>query len=79
MTYLDSLRIADSDLGVPAHVSEKHVDLVLRQDDFKRRAKANLASSIAQLGEAEDMPELVKLIRADIERMRRGGPAASFW
>ena len=31
------------------------VDLVLRQDDFNGDEKANLASSIAQVGNPEDM------------------------
>ena len=48
------------------------VGLVLRQDDFSGAEKANLASSIAQVGEPEDMVDLVTLIRADIDRVRRG-------
>ena len=51
------------------------IDLVLTHDDFTGEEKANLASAIAQVGEAEDMKDLVKLIRADIDRMRRGQDA----
>jgi hypothetical protein len=51
------------------------VDVVLRQDDFNGEQKANLASSIAQLGHPEDMADLVRLIRADIDRVRRGRAA----
>lgn len=70
------LRIADSDLKARLRVYLKSsVDLVLRQDDFNGKEKANLASSIAQVGETEDMADLVGLIRADIERMRRGRAA----
>jgi hypothetical protein len=47
------------------------VDLVIRQDDYSGEEKANLASSIAQVGQPEDMADLLTLIRADIERMRR--------
>lgn len=53
------------------------VDLVLRQDDFNGEEKANLASSIAQVGKPEDMAELVRLIHADIARARRGRAARS--
>ena len=39
------------------------------------RKRANLASSIAQVGEPEDWPHLLAIIRADIERTRRGRAA----
>ena len=48
---------------------------MLHQDDFNGEEKANLASSIAQVGKPEDMEDLVTLIHADIERMRRGRAA----
>ena len=51
------------------------VELVLRQDDFSGEQKADLASSIAQVGKPEDMEDLVALIRADIARVRRGRAA----
>ena len=51
------------------------VDLVLRQDDFSGNEKADLASSIAQVGNPEDMADLLTLIRVDIERVRRGRAA----
>ncbi len=73
---VEPLRIADADLQarLRAHLKGS-VDLVLRQDDFNGQEKANLASSIAQIGKPEDMTDLVTLIRADIERMRRGQAA----
>ena len=79
-------RVARSDLE-PLHVADDHlkarlrtylkssVNLVLRQDDFNGDEKANLASSIAQVGKPEDMADLVTLIRADIDRVRRGRAA----
>ena len=73
---MDPLRVADS--GLKARLSgylKGSVDLVLRQDDFNGGEKANLASSIAQVGEPEDIVDLVVLIRADIERMRRARTA----
>ncbi|MFZ1730575.1 MAG: hypothetical protein WAV84_10670, partial [Bacteroidota bacterium] len=47
------------------------IGLVLSLDDIDGDEKANLASSIAQVGKPEDMPVLLSLIRADIERMQR--------
>jgi hypothetical protein len=73
---VEPLRIADDDLKARLRAYLKSsVDLVLRQDDFNGDEKANLAPSIAQVGKPEDMADLVTLIRADIERMRRGRAA----
>ncbi len=73
---LEPLRVADDDLkGRLRAYLKSSVNLVLRQDDFNGEEKANLASSIAQVGTAEDMADLVTLIRADIERIRRGRAA----
>lgn len=73
---LEPLRIADDDLNerLRAYLRSS-VSLVLRQDDFSGKEKANLASAIAQVGKPEDMADLVTLIRADIERVRRGRAA----
>lgn len=73
---VEPLRITDE--GLKADICaylKSSVDIVLGQDDFSGREKANLASSIAQVGTSEDMTDLVKLARADIERMRRGWAA----
>ncbi|MBK8172761.1 MAG: hypothetical protein IPK60_20820 [Sandaracinaceae bacterium] len=73
---VEPLRIADDDLMARLRAYLKSsVDVVLRQDDFSGEEKANLASSIAQVGKPEDMVDLVRLIRADIERVRRGRAA----
>ena len=48
---------------------------MVAEDDFNGEQKANLASSIAQVGEPEDMAILVALIHADIRRMTRGAAA----
>jgi hypothetical protein len=53
----------------------KGVPVILREDDFNGELKANLASSIAQVGEPEDIGLLGELIQADIARMRRGREA----
>lgn len=72
----EPLRIANADLVARLRAFLKSsVDVVLLQDDFNGEEKANLASSIAQVGESEDMADLVRLIRADIERVRRGRAA----
>jgi len=73
---VEPLHIADDDLKARLRAYlEGSVDLVLRQDDFNGKEKANLASSIAQVGKPENMANLVTLIRADIERVRRGRAA----
>lgn len=70
---VEPLCIADEDLKASLRAYLKNsIDLVLRQDDFNGEEKANLASSIAQVGKPEDMRCLVTLIRADIERVRHG-------
>jgi NACHT C-terminal Alpha/Beta 2 len=73
---VEPLRIADDDVKARLRAYLKSsVDIVLRQDDFNGEEKANLASSIAQVGRPEDMADLVRLVRADIERMRHGRAA----
>ena len=70
---LESLRVEDDNLNERLRVYLKSsVNLVLRSDDFDGEEKANLASAIAQVGRPEDMADLVTLVRADIERLRRG-------
>jgi NACHT conflict system protein len=73
---VEPLRVADEGLKARLRAYLKSsVEVVLRQDDFNGEEKADLASSIAQVGRSEDMADLVTLIRADIERMRRGRAA----
>ena len=48
---------------------------VLQQDDFWGELKANVGSVLASVGAPEDMAEMRDLIRADIERVRRGRAA----
>ncbi len=73
ITGRQRLRISDGELKacLRAYLNGS-VDVVLRQDDFTGEEKAHLASSIAQVGEPEDMAQLKTLIRADSERVRRG-------
>lgn len=73
---VEPLHIADEDLKARLRLYLKSsADLVLLLDDFDGKEKANLTSSIAQIGTPEDMTNLVTLIRADIERARRGSAA----
>lgn len=73
---VEPLRITNEDLKAHLRTYLKDsVDVVLRQDDYTGEQKANLASSIAQVGKPEDMTDLVTLIHADIDRMRRGRAA----
>jgi hypothetical protein len=53
----------------------KSVPTVLRENDFDGNEKGYLASAIAQVGEPEDLAVLRELIRADIERVRKGREA----
>ena len=67
------LHITEGDLKARLRAYLKNsVGVVLRQDDFAGEQKAHLASAIAQVGEHEDMADLRRLIRADIERASRG-------
>ena len=73
---LEPLHVADNELRARLRAYLKDsVDLVVRQDDSNGNEKADLASSLAQVGKPEDMADLVTLIRVDIERMQRGQAA----
>jgi hypothetical protein len=48
------------------------VPVLLQQEDFSGSMKADLASALARVGEAEDLASLHELIKADIERLRKG-------
>jgi len=61
------------------------IEFALAQDDYHGRLKGDSAIALAKVGDPEDMVDLNRLIRADIERKRRGiearrkgdlGPAA---
>lgn len=51
------------------------VAFALQQEDVSGQLKANVASVLALVGEPEDMIDLRELIRADIERVRKGRAA----
>ena len=53
----------------------KGVPVMLQQADFSGSMKADLASSLARVGEPEDLARLHELIQADIERLRKGREA----
>jgi hypothetical protein len=53
----------------------KGVPVMLQQGDFSGNMKADLASALARVGEAEDLARLRELIQADIERLRKGREA----
>jgi hypothetical protein len=48
------------------------VAAVCAREDFRGEAKAYLATALADVGSADDMPDLVALLRADIDRVRTG-------
>ena len=71
MTGEEELRVTDQDLKARLRTYLKGcVDVVRRQDDFSGEEKAHLASAMSQIGEPEDISDLLVLIRADIERLR---------
>jgi len=75
-TESESIRVANTDLraALRAYV-KKGIRVVLQQNDFRGELKANIASVLAQVGEPEDINDLVTLVWADIERVT-GGRAA---
>jgi hypothetical protein len=48
------------------------VGTVLAREDFRGEAKARLATALGDIGNGEDMDDLLALLRADIERVRTG-------
>lgn len=81
-------RIGDTGSDLRSHLSgelrealrtylKKGIPAVLNQDDFSGCLKSELATALSQVGEPEDMGELRRLIRSDIERMRKGREARS--
>lgn len=83
----DSVRGLDSGLKEQLRsYLKKSLGLVRQQNDFDGYLKANVASVLAQIGEPDDIDDLVTLVRADIERGKRSraaraagdrGPAAN--
>ena len=51
------------------------IEIALGQDDFSGELKANLASILSLVGSPEDITNLDKLIRADLDRARKGRAA----
>jgi hypothetical protein len=73
---MEPLKICNDDLRVQLrYYLRSTIDIVLEQDDFNGKEKADMASSIARIGEPGDIELLVRLIYADIERIRQGKAA----
>ena len=53
------------------------IPFALNQDDFSGHLKMHLALSLSRIGESEDLADLHRLIRADIDRVREGRAARS--
>jgi hypothetical protein len=45
---------------------------VLSQDDFSGTSKVHLAAALGRIGDPDDMPDLSRLIQADLARLHRG-------
>lgn len=54
---------------------KRAVEIALQLDDFSGEMKADVGSVLASVGSPEDMQEMRRLIRADIDRIRRGRDA----
>ena len=74
-TYAERLRVGAAERARLRAYLKDGVDVVLGRDDFNGEEKADFAKAIARVGEPVDMPDLLRLIRADIERRRRGQAA----
>ncbi|MEO5924803.1 MAG: hypothetical protein ABIR70_13350 [Bryobacteraceae bacterium] len=51
------------------------VTIVLDQDDLRGETKARLSCALAEVGNLEDLPDLVAMMRQDINRVRAGRAA----
>jgi len=51
------------------------LSFTLSQEDFDGQLKRNLAMALAQVSDSQENPDLHRLIRADIDRLRRGREA----
>ena len=51
------------------------VTIVMAQDDLRGETKGRLSSALAEVGDLEDLPDLVAMIREDICRVRAGRAA----
>ncbi len=70
------LELLDDDLKARLRAYLKSgVDLLLQAPDWNGEQKVNLASSLAQVGESEDIDDVLRLIDADLERMCRSREA----
>jgi hypothetical protein len=54
---------------------KRAVAFAVREEDFSGELKANVGSVLGSIGSPDDMTDLRELIRADIERVRRGRAA----
>jgi hypothetical protein len=79
-------RIGGEDSDLRSLIEEDHrqrlrkylkegLPFALNQDDFNGHLKAHLALALARVGEPDDMHDVHRLIRADIDRLRRGRAA----
>ncbi len=51
------------------------IAIVLAQDDFRGEVKGRLSLALAEVGEPDDMADLIAMTRADINRVREGRAA----
>ena len=68
-------RIEETQRQLLRNYLKEGVQFALNQDDFNGHLKAHLALALARVGEPSDMDDVHRLIRADIDRWRRGRAA----
>jgi hypothetical protein len=51
------------------------VQFALGEEDFRGEVKGHLSSALARVGDPSDMADLMEMIRADIDRLRKGRAA----
>jgi hypothetical protein len=79
---MGSTQEPDPRTSVPDHLRRKlraylnsAVPFVLAQEDFRGEAKGRLSSALGEVGDLDDIPCLVEMIRSDIARVREGRAA----
>lgn len=74
-TNMELLDLDDGARSLVRRYLKSSVSLILDQEDFAGEVKAELASALSQVGEPENIEDLMRLVRADLKRVS-GGRAA---
>jgi len=75
VTDTDTLTLDDEARSLVRGYLKSSVPLILEQEDFAGAVKAELGSALSQVGEPEDIQDLMRLVRADLNRVSDGRAA----